>query len=237
MVNTLPKNGYNQFQDADQSEYTSSFEANPDEYIDLSEITNSQVEFQAQTRQMETIAITGEISNDGNSVVKAREGYLAELDFQAEEYDDKTYMPDLIKQTMNLLIGTTPRKIIKRNSKKMTNHDLIRLESEIGRTLFGEIPEDHNREFFCLDVDTWVWHEEWKDLETAKLKSHTIRYEVHQNGVVKVQDGGANYAFIEDDELKNLSVATKLYKERTLRDLYKRDPKTGKVITSSPAII
>jgi NAD(P)-dependent dehydrogenase (short-subunit alcohol dehydrogenase family) len=53
----------------------------------------------------------------------------------------------------------------------------------------------------------------------------------------KFQDGGANYAFIEDDELKNLSVATKLYKERTLRDLYKRDPKTGKVITSSPAII
>ena len=146
-------------------------------------------------------------------------------------------MSDLIKQTMNLLVGTDPRKAIKRPLKKMTNHDLIRLESEIGRTLFGPIPEDHHREFFCLDADTWVWHEEWKEQETGKLKSNTIRYEVHQNGVVKVQDGGANYSFIEGDELKNLSLATKLYKERVLRDLYKRDPKNGRAITSSPAII
>ena len=138
---------------------------------------------------------------------------------------------------MNLLVGTDPRKAIKRPLKKMTNHDLIRLESEIGRTLFGPIPEDHHREFFCLDADTWVWHEEWKEQETGKLKSNTIRYEVHQNGVVKVQDGGANYSFIDGDELKNLSLATKLYKERVLRDLYKRDPKNGRAITSSPAII
>jgi hypothetical protein len=146
-------------------------------------------------------------------------------------------MPDLIKQAMNLLIGTDPRTVIKRPLKKMTNHDLIRLESEIGRTLFGSIPEGHHREFFCLDEDTWVWHEEWKNQKTGKLNSRTIRYEIHANGVVKVQDGGANYSFIDGDELKNLSLATRLYKERVLRDLYRRDPKTGKAITNSPAII
>ena len=148
-------------------------------------------------------------------------------------------MSDLIKHAMNLLVGSDPRKKVstQRPLKPLTDKDLIKLESEIGRTLFGPIPTGHSREFFCLDEDTWVWYEQWKD-EMGRTKSHTIRYEVHPNGILKVQDGGTNYSFLEGTELKNLSLATKAYKERVARELYKRDPKSGELLTQSgPDII
>ena len=85
MVNTLPKNGYNQFQAANLSEHIRSSESNSNEYIDLSEITESQAEFESQTRKIEAVAIAIEMSNDANLIVSARQGHLAALDFQAEE--------------------------------------------------------------------------------------------------------------------------------------------------------
>ena len=41
--------------------------------------------------------------------------------------------------------------------------NLIRHEAKIGGQLFGPVPKDGRREFFCLDRHTWVWHEEWVD--------------------------------------------------------------------------
>lgn len=145
-------------------------------------------------------------------------------------------MASLITQAMKLIVGDDPRKLIKRPLKPLTDRQLIKLESEIGRTLFGEIPKGHTREFFCLDAETWVWYEEWTS-ETGQPKNHTIRYEVHPNGILKVLDGGANYSFISGQELENLSVATQTYKERVLRELYKRDPQTGKLLIKVPGII
>ena len=147
-------------------------------------------------------------------------------------------MPSLIKQAMNLIVGDDPRKklTLKRPLKPLTDRQLIKLESEIGRTLFGDVPVGHTREFFCLDADTWVWYEQWLD-EAGKPKNHTIRYEVHPNGILKVQDGGANYSFLEGQELENLAIATQTYKERVMREIYHRDPATGKLLTGVPGII
>ena len=145
-------------------------------------------------------------------------------------------MASLVKQAMKLIIGDDPRKMLKRPLKPLTDRELIKLESEIGRTLFGEIPVGHTREFFCLDAETWVWYEQWLD-KYDKEQSHTIRYEVHPNGILKVQDNGTNYSFLSGQELENLSIATQTYKERVARELYKRDPETGKLLTVSPGII
>lgn len=145
-------------------------------------------------------------------------------------------MASLIKQAMKLMVGEDPRKRFKRPLKPLTDRQLIKLESEIGRTLFGEIPKDHTREFFCLDAETWVWYEQWVD-ENGKEKNHTIRYEVHPNGVLKVQDAGANYSFLSGQELENLAIATHTYRERVAREMYKRDPETGKPLMTMPGII
>lgn len=148
-------------------------------------------------------------------------------------------MPTILQQAMSLLVGDQPHhSTLKpaRPLKKLTDHQLIKLESEIGKTLFGEIPKGHARDFFCLDNDTWVWHEQWRD-EKGEEKVQTIRYEVHPNGILKVEDGGKNYNFLKGQELMNLAVATRMYHERVMRELYKRDPKTGALLTAEPGLV
>jgi len=89
--------------------------------------------------------------------------------------------------------------------------ELIRREAEIGGRLFGPVPEGHERQFFCLDAHTWVWHESWQ--ENGKQRSVTTRYEVRPNGVLKIQDG-QGYQRLSRTEARNLYQATELYRQR-----------------------
>lgn len=140
----------------------------------------------------------------------------------------------VFKKAMALIIGDTDtsmnlRMPKNRPLKKLTERELLQLESEIGSKLFGEIPNGHRREFFCLDANTWIWYEEWIDPLTKKREQSTTRYEVNEKGILKVLEG-ARYSYIEGLELDNLVVATKLYYEQVARGVYKRDPQTGQKI-------
>lgn len=129
-----------------------------------------------------------------------------------------------------LLTGKpAPRK--PRPLKKITERGLIEMESRIGSQLFGPIPAGHRRDFFCLDENTWVWHEEWIDEETGRKRTSTTRYEIHSNGILKAQDG-VNYRFIEGEELVNLTYAINLYYEQVMRGVYGTDPYTGQPLAS-----
>ena len=146
-------------------------------------------------------------------------------------------MSDLLQKALSLITGT-PGSAIKiskprtdfllkpvknRPLKKLTERELITLESQIGAQIFGETPKGVRREFFNLDPTTWIWHESSKDSEM------TIRYEVHDNGVLKVM-GGARYEFIEGEELNRFVTAVQMYYERVAREVYHRDPATGQKI-------
>lgn len=145
-------------------------------------------------------------------------------------------MANVLRKALTLLIGNTddlsylkfPKKS-DRSLKKLTERELIQLESEIGRNLFGPIPKGHHREFFNLDKTTWIWYEEYKD-SSGKIQSHTTRYEVQDKGILKAQDG-ARYTYIEGDELANLATAIKMYYERVMRNVYRRDPSTGQLLS------
>lgn len=141
-------------------------------------------------------------------------------------------MSDLLKKTLSLLTGSPVES--KRSLKKLTERELIELEAEIGGKLFGPIPAGHRREFFCLDEHTWVWHEEWVD-EHKQRQVTSTRYEIHDNGILKAQDGKV-YKFIEGTELRNLVLAIRLYYEAVARGIYKRDPVTGQPLTSSSTV-
>ena len=144
-------------------------------------------------------------------------------------------MSRLLKQLASLITGApVPPKKAARPPKKLTERQLIQLESELGRDLFGPIPKGHRREFFCLDEHTWIWYEEWIDSTTKKKMSTTTRYEVHDNGILKSQNG-ASYTFIDDEELQNLAIATRIYYERAVRQVYKHDPHTGQPLTTVSA--
>ncbi len=143
-------------------------------------------------------------------------------------------MANVFKKAMRLLVGdpnqvklTMPKN---RQVKQLTDRELIQLESEIGSKLFGEIPAGHRREFFCLDENTWIWYEEWIDPATKKSHSETTRYEIHDNGILKVLEG-ARYTFIEGVELDNFVMATRLYYEQVARQVYNTDPYTGQKLT------
>lgn len=139
-------------------------------------------------------------------------------------------MANVFQKALSMITGveeapdfTVPKKI--RPFKKLTERELIQLESEIGRQLFGPIPADTRREFFNLDPTTWIWYEESKGAD-GKIHSTTTRYEVQEKGILKAQDG-AQYSYLEGDELQNLTLAVQMYYERVTRGIYKRDPQTG----------
>lgn len=137
----------------------------------------------------------------------------------------------MFQKALSLLTGGATRRsghsLAKKGRplKQLTVRELLTLESQIGAQLFGPIPKGHRREFFCLDESTWIWHEEWND-EKGRPQQATTRYEVHTNGILKVQ-AGARYQYITGQELDNLTMATRLYYEQVARGVYKRDPRTG----------
>ena len=150
-------------------------------------------------------------------------------------------MSDILKKTLELLTGTpsapktSTQKVSKsfftipknRPLKSLTERELLNLESKIGAEIFGELPKGRRREFFCLDASTWIWHEAWKEKSTEH--ETTVRYEVHDNGVLKVQDG-ARYEFIEGEELRRFMTAVQMYYERVAREVYGRDPVSGQKV-------
>lgn len=142
-------------------------------------------------------------------------------------------MSRVLSKAIKLLVGndTTSESLgkpKKRPFKELTERELIQLESEIGAKLFGPIRPGCRREFFNENKTNWIWYEEWTD-ESKKVQSTTTRYEIHDKGVLKVQDGKP-YVYIKGDELRNLSIAIQKYYEIVMRDIYKRDHVTGEPI-------
>lgn len=95
---------------------------------------------------------------------------------------------------------------------------LIRHEAKIGGQLFGPVPKGNRREFFCLDERTWVWHEEWVDVNGVR-QTKTTRYDVRPNGILKAQDG-QHYQHVPADEARNLYNAINLYEQKINSELY-----------------
>lgn len=137
----------------------------------------------------------------------------------------------VLTKALTLLVGNTddiaylklPKA--KRPLDKMSERELIQLESEVGRQLFGPVPAGHRREFFCLDEKTCIWYEEYKD-DNGKQVTSTTRYEFLGDKVLKAHNG-ARYSYLEGAELKNLLVAVNMYYEKVMRGIYRRDPDTG----------
>jgi hypothetical protein len=139
-------------------------------------------------------------------------------------------MQPTIQQALKKIIRSQPQsaswaaKAFQSTSRKnklteAKRKELIRLESQIGAKLFGEIPAGHKREFFCLDARTWVWHEEWSDNLDGRTKTQTIRYEVRDSGILKSIDG-QDYAWVPAEEAENLAHAAVLYHQYVSAEIY-----------------
>ena len=115
-----------------------------------------------------------------------------------------------------LLNGIVKQRQEDRQAELQRN--LLRHEARIGGTLFGSVPKNHRREFFCLDERTWVWHEEWVD-DKGQRHTKTTRYDIRPNGILKAQDGQP-YQAVSLEEARNLQRAAHLYRQRVFTELY-----------------
>lgn len=103
-------------------------------------------------------------------------------------------------------------------TNRLTYDELVNAESAIGRTIFGPIPEGHQREFFEYRKNVWIWHESFVNPQGA-MEDMTVRYEVRPNGVYK-RPGDGNYRKIEGTELDNFRKAARVYLELIKTKLY-----------------
>ena len=128
-----------------------------------------------------------------------------------------------IASVLNLITGAnqipnTMRMPKHRTRRPVTERELLTQESAIGAAIFGPIENGHERSFFCLDAATWIWYEQWQDAADI-TRSMTTRYEVHPEGILKVQEG-ARYHYLEGQELENLLAATDAYYKAVTKDIY-----------------
>lgn len=135
-------------------------------------------------------------------------------------------MSDIFSKALQLLVGTdlvepASKAPKKRVFKDLTERELIQLESRIGATIFGDVAKGCRREFFNEDPKNWIWYELTIGPD-GKKHEVTTRYEVHDEGILKVRSGHP-YHFITGEELRNLSMAVQIYYERVMRDIYKRE--------------
>ena len=125
-----------------------------------------------------------------------------------------------LKKLLNIPFNvfTDVNKDFENFSNKFTYDELVNMESNYGRTLFGEIPTGHQREFFEHRKNVWIWHESWTDV-SGQLIDQTIRYEVRPEGVYK-KVAGLNYQKLEGNELDNFVNAAKMYLKLVKQNLY-----------------
>jgi hypothetical protein len=109
------------------------------------------------------------------------------------------------------------KKIGRKKQPKITANDLIRREARLGGTIFGPIPKGHDRQFFCLDEYTWIWHESW--MKGRERVSITTRYEVRGDQVFKTQQNQP-MRLLTGVELDNLARATEIYDQLISTKIY-----------------
>jgi hypothetical protein len=121
---------------------------------------------------------------------------------------------------MSILPRIFPRQAPDRPSQ--IRQVLLRFEAKIGGQLFGPVPKGHDRQFFCLDQNTWVWYESWID-KKGKRHSVTTRYDVRPNGIIKLQNGKV-YQRLSRAEADNLVKSAELYYNRITAEYNQLQP-------------
>jgi hypothetical protein len=99
----------------------------------------------------------------------------------------------------------------KLRKKAEMSRALMQYEARLGGELFGPIPKGVRREFFCLDPNTWIWHEEWTD--NGGHHAVTTRYDVRPDAIVKSQ-GANSYLSLSNEERRRFVQAARLYRQR-----------------------
>lgn len=117
------------------------------------------------------------------------------------------------------------KRIFNKGPKKMrTIKELKSAESKIGAKIFGQ-NSNIRTEFFNDNLNSWFFYQEIK--KGRKRQSVTFHYEVRPNGILKIKDNDIKGCLVEGEELENFTLATKMYYEQVMRQIYQKEPYSG----------
>lgn len=174
-----------------------------------------------QIKQQAKINITSDIFAEilklGEQILKQRAIAEEELraDFQNQSlhlFAKKSNLKSADKFYYKKALG---RKWI---STEAISSELINLESTLGAEIFGKIPEDTRRDFFIIDHNSWIWHEE-KTEKHKQIFQQTTRYDIYEDRVIKILPG-PKYVELKARELENFYRATLAYRQTILARVY-----------------
>ena len=105
--------------------------------------------------------------------------------------------------------------------RKLTRQELINLESEIGRVIFGNAGVRVRREFFYHGRNLWMFYEEFPGREPL-----TITLEVRDTEILKILPDRSSFV-LEGAELENFLAAARTYAVLVKSYIYGKESKRG----------
>lgn len=147
------------------------------------------------------------------------------LDSTLFTYSDKK--TSRFVSALKKMVGDNSRPV-SRQLLPLDMNKLIKEESKVGATIFGERSSDEHIHFFLgADEGEGVYfHQQKINKTTNKPHSVTHHYEIAQESgdILKTttwsDNPSINYDFIEGEELNNFILATEMYHDRVLRQVY-----------------
>lgn len=107
--------------------------------------------------------------------------------------------------------------------RKLNRQELINLESEVGRVIFGDAGVRVRREFFYHGSNLWMFFEDFPGREPM-----TITYEVRDTEILKILPDRSSVA-IEGDELFNFLAAARTYAVLVKKYIYGEETEDARV--------
>jgi hypothetical protein len=103
--------------------------------------------------------------------------------------------------------------------KDFSQADLIARESQIGAEIVsGDVPDGETRIFFYEKDNNWFYVREFNDAK-GKLEQAVVRFEVNDDFILQIIDGGQHQPIHPQDEQRLELIATEFAK-RTMTEVY-----------------
>ena len=165
------------------------------------------------------IDIFGEMFAKSAQILHFRTLAEEEIRLSHLKYTRKSFLKNSKKHESNQLYYKYLFAGFKKNPQDISRA-LINLESKVGMKIFGPVSNGIRREFFVLDHNSWIYHEEWID-GRQKVHQNTIRYELRKDQVIKIE-AGPHYFDLKGAELRNFHHAVQTYYQNVSRLVYGR---------------
>lgn len=165
------------------------------------------------------IDIFGEMVAKSAQILQFRNIAEEEIRLSHLKYTRKSFLKNSKKHESNQLYYKYLFAKFKKNPQDISRA-LINLESKVGAQIFGPTTNGVRREFFVLDHNSWIYHEEWIDGK-RKIHQNTTRYELRKDQVIKIETG-PHYFDLKGTELQNFHHAVQVYYQNVSRLVYGR---------------